>query len=93
MYKNITRKNSSIALERDARKIIKQALTKAKNSSLKEKIEDMLTTSMDNAKSTSNLVHKKVAKYAYKKPYTSLGAFMLTGALVGFIVTKLIDRR
>lgn len=58
---------------------------------MKKTIAKQVAKSINNAKEKSALLHDNVANISYNKPYTTIGFAVLTGAVIGFIVSKIND--
>lgn len=66
---------------------IKDALSDATDG-VKERANDMLLQSIENARQSASKANKNVKGYVTRKPYKSVGIALLTGALIGYLLHK-----
>jgi ElaB/YqjD/DUF883 family membrane-anchored ribosome-binding protein len=89
MFKTTKRRashNNHIDISADLYKI-KSALGVA-TFDVKNKIAEMLSQSLENAKDLSEITQKQTAKYITKKPMKALGFVALGGIIIGYLLHR-----
>lgn len=87
----VTHRATNGRIAQDVERIIKKAMRQTAAYGLQKRVKDFITDSIDNAKDKTETLHEDVANIAYRRPLTTLGLALLTGAAIALVVNKRIN--